>query len=118
MADELVDIRLLWEENHTTMASSASLKSLEGDWQYTSEKVLSILNKVNPLIVIKSKFNILTQFKYTPHVHEEKNVKKMFFYDFDNRRPEGGNICIYIVLFCFNVQNLIAWQEKWTTVNL
>ena len=30
------------------MASSASLKSLEGDWQYTSEKVINIKQSQPP----------------------------------------------------------------------
>ena len=33
------------------MASSASLKALEGDWQYTSEKVI-YQNKVNSFIIL------------------------------------------------------------------
>jgi len=60
------------------MASSASLKALEGDWQYTSEKVI-YQNKENSFIVYSNQIKV----QYVPtqltisnvHVNDERKGK-------------------------------------------
>ena len=59
------------------MASSASLKALEGDWQYTSEKVI-YQNKVNSFIVYSNQIKvqyITTQLTINVHVNDERKGK-------------------------------------------
>ena len=60
------------------MASSATLKALEGDWQYTSEKVI-YQNKVNSFIVYSYQIkvqHITTQLTiFNVHVNDERKGK-------------------------------------------
>ena len=57
------------------MASSASLKALEGDWQYTSEKVI-YQNKVNSFIILIKVQHITTQLTiFNVHVNDERKGK-------------------------------------------